>query len=124
MTMHVAKTWQNTPILPFCQTPKEQWQWQNDNQSHQNSMSFIIHRNSETGLSEPRFQCDRCVRLIHEARHAILVWDNDQEDKNGDISPRMVCKGTCDSQELPMSMELSRATFLLAKHYRIKLGAT
>jgi hypothetical protein len=112
-------------LFPIPIPTKGNGKWENHSKTNRktrtkNTMSFILYR-SGAGLTEPHFQCDHCGRLINDARRAVLIWDDSSEDEKGNILPRIVCKGSCDDQNLPMSMELSKATSLLAKHYGIKI---
>jgi hypothetical protein len=84
-------------------------------------MSFILHRTSD-GITGPRFQCDRCGKLIDSSRGALLLWDDNFKEETKDIDPRIVC-GQChylDAQELPMSMELNTALIYLLNSLGMK----
>jgi hypothetical protein len=78
-------------------------------------MSFILHRNSENGLTEPRFQCDYCHKIIEDAGGALLLWNDDYKQKVKNVVPKVSCR-KCDyngAQGLPMSMELDTALIFL-----------
>jgi hypothetical protein len=55
-------------------------------------MAFIIYRN-DNDIAEPKFQCDRCGKLIDDAFQAIVVWN--EEHKPEEIVPLVICR-TCD----------------------------
>jgi hypothetical protein len=79
-------------------------------------MAFIIYRSKEN-IAEPRFQCDRCGKLIQDAGLGILIWNEDYSTKTECIVPLVVCKMNCDDpigrKEHRNWMDLSTAVAFL-----------
>jgi hypothetical protein len=77
-------------------------------------MPFILHRN-QSGITEPRFQCDHCGKPIDDARSALLLWDDDYTADPPNFIPLLFCRN-CEKHSghrLPFSMGLDTAIIFL-----------
>ena len=82
-------------------------------------MPFILDHNAAS-IACPRFQCDKCDKLITDARGAMLLWDTETH-RNEIVIPTIICYKCDDARNpnLPFSMELETALIFLLNNCKM-----
>jgi hypothetical protein len=82
-------------------------------------MPFILEHNDD-GIACPRFQCDKCSKIIADVQEVMLRWDTETH-RNEVVVPTILCDECDDVRDpaLPFSMELETALIFLLNNCKM-----